>query len=388
LAIKPIDVRRKEFKNSLRGYDQNQVDDFLDSVADEFERTYAENGRMREEISGLRERLQQFSDLEGSIRAALVHAEQAAKDLRESANREAETVRESARREAELTINEAKARSHQMLADSSARVERVQESYEALRQAKQSFADDFRRLLKSYADVMENIDVSSAREIESSLRNRLDTESVAVAREAAAHAPQQPSLPDAAPQETAAEPTSSEPASAEVNDEETRAFTPEDMAAAQGLSTPPRATPDGQFEASSAEASEEPSSSAEPSDIRSGAGTREPFERREEDEQDTGPLAPAAEERAAEPETAREEPEAPETTEPEIEPSTVPEDEREEPVASSPGDGEDDTQEHGSSTNQQQDDDARYDAFFDKDAETQQRESRVSRASRFLRRRS
>src|SRR4028118_2010956 len=101
MAIRPIDVRRKEFKSGFRGYDANQVDDFLDSVADEFERTYAENGRMREEISGLRERLQQFSDLEGSIRAALVHAEQAAKDLRESANREAEDVRQSARREAE-----------------------------------------------------------------------------------------------------------------------------------------------------------------------------------------------------------------------------------------------------------------------------------------------
>jgi len=94
MAIKPIDVRRKEFKNSLRGYDANQVDDFLDTVADEFERTYSENARMREEISGLRERLQQFSDLEGSIRAALVHAEQAASDVRDSANREAETVRE------------------------------------------------------------------------------------------------------------------------------------------------------------------------------------------------------------------------------------------------------------------------------------------------------
>ena len=189
MAIKPIDVRRKEFKNSLRGYDANQVDDFLDSVADEFERTYSENSRMREEISGLRERLQQFSDLEGSIRAALVHAEQAASDLRESANREAETLRESARREAELTINEAKSRSHQMLADSSARVERVQESYEALREAKQAFAADFRHLLKTYMDVMDNADIQSAREIESSLRDRMDTESVAVAREAADHAP-------------------------------------------------------------------------------------------------------------------------------------------------------------------------------------------------------
>jgi cell division initiation protein len=70
MPIRPIDIRRKEFKSSFRGYDPNQVDDFLDAVADEFERTYTENQRMREEVSSLRDRLQQFEDLEGSIRAA------------------------------------------------------------------------------------------------------------------------------------------------------------------------------------------------------------------------------------------------------------------------------------------------------------------------------
>src|ERR671929_58004 len=72
MPIRPIDIRRKEFKSGFRGYDANQVDDFLDAVADEFERNYTENQRMREEVSSLRDRLQQFEDLEGSIRAALV----------------------------------------------------------------------------------------------------------------------------------------------------------------------------------------------------------------------------------------------------------------------------------------------------------------------------
>jgi cell division initiation protein len=187
MPIRPIDVRRKEFKNSLRGYDANQVDDFLDAVADEFERTYTDNSRMREEISSLRERLQQFEELEGSIRAALVHAEQAADDLRRTSTREAEDLRQSANREADFTIREAQARAHQMLADTSARVERIQESYEALQEAKRNFANDFRHLLKTYMDMMENMEISSAREIESSLRERLDTESIAVAREAATY---------------------------------------------------------------------------------------------------------------------------------------------------------------------------------------------------------
>lgn len=196
MAIKPIDVRRKEFKHSVRGYNADQVDDFLDTVADEFEHTYSENLRMREEISSLRDRLEQFEKLEDSIQSALVHAEHAANDLRESAtreaedlrssaNREAENVRNNANREAEYTLKEAQDRAQQMLADSSAKVERAQESYEALKTAKQNFGADFRHLLKSYIDVMDNVDIVSAKDIEASLRERLDWEAITAAREAA-----------------------------------------------------------------------------------------------------------------------------------------------------------------------------------------------------------
>jgi cell division initiation protein len=74
-----------------------------------------------------------------------------------------------------------------MLAESSARVERIQESFEALQEAKKNFSNDFRHLLKTYSEVMEKAEVASAREVEASLRGRLDTESIAIAREAAAH---------------------------------------------------------------------------------------------------------------------------------------------------------------------------------------------------------
>jgi cell division initiation protein len=174
MAIRPVDIRRKEFKNGFRGYDANQVDDFLDEVADEFERMFAENQRMSEEIALLQERLQQFEELESSIREALVHAQQVARDLRRNAGKEAE-----------LIVREAKEQAHRILADSSGRVERVQESYEVLRQAKQDFSNDFRHLLKSFIAVMDNADVATAREIEASLRERLDLESIATAREAA-----------------------------------------------------------------------------------------------------------------------------------------------------------------------------------------------------------
>jgi cell division initiation protein len=340
MPIRPIDVRRKEFKSGFRGYDANQVDDFLDAVADEFERNYTENQRMREEVSSLRDRLQQFEELEGSIRAALVHAEQASNDLRRAATQEAEGIKQSAQREADFTIREAQSRSHQMLADSSARIERVQDSYNALQEAKRSFANDFRHLLKTYTDMMENMEVASAREIETSLRERLDTESIAVVREAAQE---------------------------EARSAEEAMVTAQAMAAAGMVPEPPDAQ-----------------------DTLSGLEVADPAEA-EPEVQETGSAAdeqPTAVIRVEESEPLADEPkvEDPEVVEPEVEPSTA-QDERDqaeavqEPPVSEPEVASEVEREEPSLAEE-----SSSEQFFDRE-EGEQSDSRIFRASRFMRRR-
>jgi cell division initiation protein len=330
MPIRPIDVRRKEFKSSFRGYDANQVDDFLDAVADEFERNYTENQRMREEVSSLRDRLQQFEDLEGSIQAALVHAEQASNDLRRAVAQEAEGIKQSAQREADFTIREAQSRSHQMLADSSARIERVQDSYDALQEAKRSFAHEFRHLLKTYTDIMENMEVASAREIEASLRGRLDTESIAVVREAAQE---------------------------EARSAEEAMVTAEAMAAA-GMAPEPV--------------------SEDAQDTLSGPQAVDPADQELEpamDEQPTEVIRPEG----SEPET-----EDPEVAEPEVEPSTA-QDEMDQPVQDPPVS----VPEAASEVEREEPslaEESSSQHFFD-GQEGERADSRTYRASRYLRRR-
>ena len=359
MPIKPIDIRRKEFRNGFRGYDANQVDDFLDAVADEFERNYTENQRMREEVSSLRDRLQQFEDLEGSIRAALVHAEQAANDLRRAATREAEDVRQSARREAEFTVREAQSRSHQMLADSSARIERVQESYEALQEAKRSFANDFRHLLKTYMEMMENMEVSSAQEIEASLRQRLDTESIAVVHEAA----------------TQEEARAAEGSSAE----------------AAGGETPGTGTTDSEQTLSGheiVEPSEEPAASAEAdAAVLEDPGATQRIET-ESAGVEQGPAETSAEDSPTEvlrPEDAQTEGplvEEPEVSEPEAEPATAQGGVSQEPHASEPEAAGEVEREEPSLAEE-----SSSSEFFDREESQDRGDSRIFRASRFLRRR-
>jgi cell division initiation protein len=355
MPIRPIDVRRKEFKNGFRGYEANQVDDFLDAVADEFERNYTENQRMREEVSSLRDRLQQFEDLEGSIRAALVHAEQASNDLRRAATQEAEGIKQSAQREADFTIREAQSRSHQMLADSSARIERVKDSYDALQEAKRSFANDFRHLLKTYTDMMENMEVSSAKEIEASLRERLDTESIAVVREAA--------------QEEA------RAADVEMSAEEAM-VTAEAMAAAEGEEEPvPQDMDDTLSGLEVVETAEE-----EPEAREMGpAADEQPTEVIRADE--SGPLAAETEE----PQPEEPQPEELEVAdEPEVEPSTA-QDESAEAVEEAPvsePEAADEVEQEEPSLAEE----SSSQEFFDRE-QGERSDSRIFRASRFLRRR-
>ena len=372
MPIRPIDIRRKEFKSGFRGYDANQVDDFLDAVADEFERNYTENQRMREEVSSLRDRLQQFEDLEGSIRAALVHAEQASNDLRRAASSEAEDLRQSAQREADFTIREAQTRSHQMLADSSSRIERVQDSYEALQEAKKSFTNDFRHLLKTYMDMMDSMEASSARQIEASLRERLDTESIAVVHEAArqeeTRPPEDSDIGVTAGDEgehtdpgiTISEQEIAEPEeevivsteTGEVDPGATRLIETETVVSEEPISEEELAAADVVPEQSEAQ-EETPLSEERPTEVLSA--------------EDLGPFAEAPEEPPAE----------------EVEPST-PEDETqqfEEPPVSGPAEEVEVNQEETSLAEERSSEE-----IFEKE-QAEQDDSRVFRASRFLRRR-
>ena len=344
MAIKPIDLRRKEFKNSLRGYDANQVDDFLDEVADEFERSFSENQRMREEISSLKSRLEQFEELEGAIREALVHAQQVARDLRQNANKEAE-----------LVVREAKEQAHRILADSSSRVERVQDSYGVLQKAKQDFQNDFRHLLKSYLAVMENADVASAKEIEASLRGRLDTEAIAAARQAA-ETRRTDEAAIAADDETVRQPSSS--GGEDVADDGAEVG-PEDATQRIEIAKTPSGGADATSSTGDAPEAEEPE--AEPSSTRSGAQVGTPVsesagasrDAAPSSAQETGPLGGLDDGSVREVDTRT---------------LASEEVDREEP--SPTGDG------------------PAYDRFFDEEKPGRKaEESRIFRASRFLRRR-
>jgi len=55
VALTPQDIVRKEFREAFRGYNQADVDLFLDEVVEEFQRTYEENQKMKVRLAALQQ---------------------------------------------------------------------------------------------------------------------------------------------------------------------------------------------------------------------------------------------------------------------------------------------------------------------------------------------
>lgn len=179
------EIRYKQFKRSVRGYSPDDVDDLLDSVADELDEARGERDRLSGELAEARRRIEEYESLESSIRTTLQRAEKSASNYEEAARRDSEATLEAAKREAEVVIYDAEARARRMLAESSPKIERVKRSYEAMQEAHKSLDAELRRMLDSQLRLLDDTQEKVAREIEEPLQKCLDTEAISAARSAA-----------------------------------------------------------------------------------------------------------------------------------------------------------------------------------------------------------
>lgn len=87
--ITPVDIQQKEFRLAFRGYNEAEVDQFLDDLTEELARLYAENKRLREEVDFKRtERLDSLppGEADGLIRQAREEAARIMADARARAS--------------------------------------------------------------------------------------------------------------------------------------------------------------------------------------------------------------------------------------------------------------------------------------------------------------
>jgi len=110
LTVSPLDMRQPRFGTAMRGFDKNEVAAFLEEASTDYENALRENERLRGEIIRLEASLNQFRELEGSLKATLMSAQKVGDDMRDTAHKEATRIVREAEGRADLLVEKAQAR--------------------------------------------------------------------------------------------------------------------------------------------------------------------------------------------------------------------------------------------------------------------------------------
>src|SRR5438045_7665117 len=107
-TLTPLDIRKQEFRKTLRGYETFGVEDFRIRVADALERAIRDRQVLEERVAALTEQLRVFREREKAMNEALVAAQQLRQDSRAAAEREGQVIVREAQAEAKRLLDEAK----------------------------------------------------------------------------------------------------------------------------------------------------------------------------------------------------------------------------------------------------------------------------------------
>ncbi|HHW98378.1 MAG TPA: DivIVA domain-containing protein [Firmicutes bacterium] len=117
MSLTPLDIHNKEFRTVLRGYDRNEVDEFLDLIIKDLEQVFKESAELKDANHALREKLEHYHNLEQTLHNALVVAQETAEEVKASAKREAQLIIREAEMKAERLVDEAIGKERRMTAE-------------------------------------------------------------------------------------------------------------------------------------------------------------------------------------------------------------------------------------------------------------------------------
>ena len=106
--ITPSDIENKDFRRTKKGYDCDEVDEFLDLIIVDMEKLLQENRKLKEELSKVNTQVDKHMTSESSVYETLAAAKQLMNDIAASAEKRAEILLKNAELEASLITREAK----------------------------------------------------------------------------------------------------------------------------------------------------------------------------------------------------------------------------------------------------------------------------------------
>lgn len=120
MSITPNEILNKEFDVRMRGYDRDQINDYLDVIVAEMERLIDENTKLRQDLATAVEKNEYFAQLQESLNSSIVVAQEAADRLKDNSKKEAELILYEAERKASKLVDEATQHTYNIITETDA----------------------------------------------------------------------------------------------------------------------------------------------------------------------------------------------------------------------------------------------------------------------------
>lgn len=147
MKITAMEITNKEFKRTIRGYSPDEVDEFLDKIAEDYENLYKENSTLKEKLSNIEDKIEHYNKMESTIQNTLLLAQNAAEQARENAKKESELIVKNANDTAQRIIDKAH---HDVL--------QITDDFERMKQEFCKFRTKFRSFMESQLEMFDDME--------------------------------------------------------------------------------------------------------------------------------------------------------------------------------------------------------------------------------------
>ncbi|NDI33651.1 DivIVA domain-containing protein [Chengkuizengella sediminis] len=143
MSLTPLDIHNREFSKAFRGYDEDEVNEFLQQIIKDYEVLIRENKDLKEEAGAMKEKLEHFSNIEDTLSQTIIVAQNTADELKSNSKKEAELIIRESEKNADRIINESLARSRKIALDN-----------EELKKQASIYRTRFRSLLEAQLEML------------------------------------------------------------------------------------------------------------------------------------------------------------------------------------------------------------------------------------------
>ncbi len=158
MPITSLEIKDKTFSTRFRGFDQEEVDEFLDIVVRDYEDLVRSNHDKDLHIKSLEDRLSYFDEMKDSLSQAVLTAQDTAERVKQAAAERSNNIIHQAEQDAQRLLEEAKYKSNEILRHATDNAKKVAVETEELKNKSRVFHQRLKSTIESQLAIVESSD--------------------------------------------------------------------------------------------------------------------------------------------------------------------------------------------------------------------------------------